>query len=52
MNSKRNGNCNQGRSCDCVTDYVFDSLFTLGFLVTVLTIGGIIGFLVCYLVGE
>jgi hypothetical protein len=45
-------NCNQGRSCDCVTDYVFDGLFTLGFRSTVLAVGGIVGFLVGYLVGE
>jgi hypothetical protein len=50
-NQMCNGNCNQGRSCDCVT-YVFDGLFTLGFMVTVLAVGGIVGFLVGYLVGE
>ena len=51
MSAECNGNCNQGRSCDCVT-YVFDGLFTLGFMVTVLAVGGIVGFLVGYLVGE
>ena len=52
MSAECSGNCNQGRRCDCVTDYVFDGLFTLGFMVTVLAAGGIVGFLVGYLVGE
>lgn len=46
-----NGNCDQGRRCDCVT-YVFDGFFTLAFLSAVLAVGGIVGFLVGYLVGE
>ena len=48
MTNECNGNCNQGRQCDCV----FDGLFTLGFMVAVLAVGGIVGFLIGYLVGE
>jgi hypothetical protein len=49
MTNECNGNCNQGRSCDCVA---FDSFFTLPFLLAVLAVGGVIGFLIGYLVGE
>ena len=52
INQMCNGNCNQGRKCDCVTDYVFDGLFTLGFFLTVLAAGGIVGFLVGFWMGE
>jgi hypothetical protein len=48
MNNGCNGNCNQGRQCDCV----FNGLFTLGFLSAVLAVGVIVGFLVDFLVGE
>jgi hypothetical protein len=48
INQMCNGNCNQGRSCDCV----FDGLFTLGFFLTVLAVGGIVGFLVGFWMGE
>ena len=47
-----NGNCDQGRRCDCLTSDVFDGLFTLGFAMAMLAAGGIIGFLVGFLVGE
>jgi hypothetical protein len=49
MSAECNGNCNQGRRCDCVFD---DNFFTLAFLLAVLAVGGVIGFLVGYLVGE
>ena len=48
MNNECNGNCNQGRQCDCV----FDGFFTLGFLSAVLAVGGIVGFLVGFWMGE
>jgi hypothetical protein len=47
-----NGNCDQGRLCDCVTSDFLDGLITLGFAVAMLVAGGIIGFLVGFLVGE
>ena len=47
-----NGNCDQGRRCDCLTSDVFDGLITLGFAAAMLAAGGVIGFLVGFLVGE
>ena len=43
-----NGNCNQGRRCDCVTSDVFDVLLRLGFAVAMTAAGGVIGWVVCW----
>jgi len=42
-----NGNCDQGRDCSCATEESFlaDGLFTLGFALTMLAFGGILGFI-------
>lgn len=41
-----NGNCDQGRRCDCATSDLFDGLFTLGFAMVMFGLGFGVGCLV------
>jgi hypothetical protein len=45
-----NGNCDQGRRCDCVT-YVFDGPSFLALLLAGQAIGIVVGFLVGFWMG-